>query len=153
MAELLLPAFFDLGFRALHAFGGDARPVRTFAAAAGALARAGEPAALRGMLQRIQGTVTPDEWDEVQLSLDKYRFDWTMIVYLYERGTVQRIQGTVTPDESDKVQPAALGRGENPGDQAPQQSCMVQCTWVFVCEVLSTATWYANTMALFRVCH
>ena len=40
--------------------------MRTFAAAAGALARADQAAALRGMLQRIQGTVTPDEWDEVQ---------------------------------------------------------------------------------------
>jgi hypothetical protein len=64
VAQLLLPANFDLGFRALHAFGG-ARVARTYAAAAGSLARAGEAAALRGMLQRIQGTVTDEEWDEV----------------------------------------------------------------------------------------
>ena len=67
VAELLLPANFDLGFRALHAFGSGQRVARTFAAAAGQLARSEDTSTLRGVLQRIQGTVTDDEWDEVWL--------------------------------------------------------------------------------------
>ncbi len=64
MAELLLPRNFDLGFRALHAFG-DGRPARTFAAVAASLALRDDLAALKALLQRVQGTVTDAEWDEV----------------------------------------------------------------------------------------
>lgn len=65
MAEKLLPHNFDLAFRALHAFGG-ARPARTFASVAASLARRDDLAALKSLLQSVQGTITDEEWDEVR---------------------------------------------------------------------------------------
>ena len=74
VALQLLPRRFDLGFRALHAFCPE-HTARIFAAVAGALAGWGRTAELRGLLQSIQGTVTPDEWDQVlhQLSSCSWR--------------------------------------------------------------------------------
>lgn len=65
VAEKLLPHNFDLAFRALHAFGG-ARPACTFAAVAASLARRDDLASLKNLLQSVQGTITDEEWDEVQ---------------------------------------------------------------------------------------
>ena len=64
VALQLLPWRFDLGFRALHAFCPE-HTARIFTAVAGTLAGRGRTAELRGVLQNIQGTVTPDEWDQV----------------------------------------------------------------------------------------
>ena len=66
VALRLLPRRFDLGFRALHAFC-PKHTARIFAAVAGALAGRGRTAELRRLLQNIQGTVAPDEWDQVLL--------------------------------------------------------------------------------------
>ncbi len=71
MAERLLPVNFDLAFRALHAFGGD-RPARTFASVAASLARRDELAALKSLLQSVQGTITDAEWDEVRCNFSNF---------------------------------------------------------------------------------
>lgn len=71
VAERLLPVNFDLAFRALHAFGGD-RPARTFASVAASLARRDELAALKSLLQSVQGTITDAEWDEVRCNFSNF---------------------------------------------------------------------------------
>ena len=68
VAEKLLQHNFDLAFRALHAFGG-ARPARTFASVAASLARRDDLAALKNLLQSVQGTITDEEWDEVRYTV------------------------------------------------------------------------------------
>lgn len=81
MAERLLPRSFDLGFRALHAFS-SGRPARTFAAVAATLARRDDLAAIKSLLQKVQGTITDEEWDEASSEADTCTFVQASVAFL-----------------------------------------------------------------------